>query len=80
MNPQGILIAANDYTPVTHPHKTPYITVLAKIMDGDTPSSDDMSVITQAILMCPILETMDLQDVIEWINNRFDTKFTIDGR
>lgn len=80
MTPQCILLAANDGMGIMHPHKTPYLNVLCKIMNGDAPDNEDMSVIVQAVAMCPILCTLDLQDAIDWINERFGTEFTITGK
>jgi len=79
MTPQGILLAANDNMKQSDPHKFHYQKVLFAIMNNEAPDSNDISVLVQGIAMCGFMCTLDTQDVIEWINKRFGTSFTITG-
>lgn len=80
MTPQSILLSASDHMHFGNPHKVHYQKVLCKIMDGTAPDSDDISVIVQGISMCGYMCTLDMQDAVDWINQRFGTEFSITVR
>ena len=74
------LLSAFECHGMGHPHKLPLGKVMCKLMAGERPNDDDMSVIVQAFVGQPYLDTMDLQEVIDSINEVHGTAYTITGR
>ncbi|BAV81095.1 hypothetical protein [Vibrio phage CKB-S1] len=62
-----------------HPHRVPFGRAVEKVLRGQAPDDDDLAVIVQGFATDPIMDTMDLQEVIDEINDRFSTSYTIHG-
>ena len=77
IKPEELLLTAFQCHSLGHPHRPAMVTAISKILNNQEPDENDIEGIIQGFSMQPILCTLDLQEVIDWVNERFDTTYMI---